>query len=411
MSVREREWLTPKGEPRRAYVVDYRDGDGNRRHKTFKQKKAAQNFEARARTEVNDGTHVAEGASITVAEAAKLWIAAKTRARREASTLAQYQQHVDLHIVPFLGDMKLTALTAGQLADFEEQLHEAGRSLAMIRKVKVSLGSLLASAQRKGKVSRNVVRDMRGTDDAADRRADKRATGKLRAGVDFPLPDEIKAIVAHLTGRWRPLLLTAIFTGLRASELRGLTWSAVDLDGKALRVYQRADRFNAIGKPKSGAGDREVPLPPLVTNTLREWKLACPRRATGKLDASGHPIRELHYVFPNGEGNVENLGNIITRGLLPAQVRAGVVADTGKVDQDGQPILAAKYRGMHTLRHFYSSWLINRRVDGGLELPAKVVQERLGHSTINMTMNVYAHLFPRGDDGAEMAAAEALLLG
>jgi integrase len=70
----------------------------------------------------------------------------------------------------------------------------------------------------------------------------------------------------------------------------------------------------------------------------------------------------------------------------------------------------AKYTGLHALRHFYASWCINRRVDGGLELPPKVVQERLGHSSIMMTMDVYGHLFPRGDDAAELEAAELSLM-
>ena len=61
--------------------------------------------------------------------------------------------------------------------------------------------------------------------------------------------------------------------------------------------------------------------------------------------------------------------------------------------------------------HFYASWCINRRADGGLELPLKMVQERLGHATITMTSDRYGHLFPRGDDGSELAAAEAALLG
>jgi integrase len=71
----------------------------------------------------------------------------------------------------------------------------------------------------------------------------------------------------------------------------------------------------------------------------------------------------------------------------------------------------AKYGGLHSLRHFYASECINRRVDGGLELPLKVVQARLGHASIQMTTDRYGHLFPRGDDGAEMAAAEKSLLG
>jgi len=78
----------------------------------------------------------------------------------------------------------------------------------------------------------------------------------------------------------------------------------------------------------------------------------------------------------------------------------------GIVDKDG----AAKYTGLHALRHFYASWCINRKEDGGIGLPPKVVQERMGHSSIAMTMDVYGHLFPRGDDAKELAAAEGLLL-
>jgi integrase len=62
------------------------------------------------------------------------------------------------------------------------------------------------------------------------------------------------------------------------------------------------------------------------------------------------------------------------------------------------------------LRHFYASWCINRKKDGGLELPMKTVQERLGHSSIIMTSDVYGHLFPRSDDGSELAEAENALL-
>ena len=70
----------------------------------------------------------------------------------------------------------------------------------------------------------------------------------------------------------------------------------------------------------------------------------------------------------------------------------------------------AKYPGLHALRHFYASWCINRRLDGGLELPLKIVQTRLGHASIKLTADTYGHLFPRGDDGAELAAAEKAFL-
>ena len=149
-----------------------------------------------------------------------------------------------------------------------------------------------------------------------------------------------------------------------------------------------ADKFNQIGRPKSEAGERTVPLPPAVVNTLREWKLACPKG-------------ELGLVFPTGAGGVENHSNILSRALGPVQVAAGVVTKDG----------GAKYTGLHALRHFYASWCINRREDGGLGLPLKVVQHRLGHSSIQMTADTFGHLFPRGDDGAELAAAQQALLG
>ena len=116
-------------------------------------------------------------------------------------------------------------------------------------------------------------------------------------------------------------------------------------------------------------------------------------------------------VFPNGQGKVEQLNNIVRRGLQPAQVAAGVGIDSGKVDEDGNTILVARYKGLHALRHFYASWCINRTADGGLGLPLKVVQERMGHSSVTLTADVYGHLFPRGDDAEELAAAERSLLG
>jgi integrase len=197
---------------------------------------------------------------------------------------------------------------------------------------------------------------------------------------------------------------------LRASELRGLRWRDVDFEGKQIKVHQRADRFNDIGKPKSISGERTVPAPPLVINALREWKLQCPKLATGKVDADGNPVLILDLVFPNGAGKVESLNNILRRGLHPTWISAGVTMDTGEVDQNGQPILAPKYTGLHCLRHWFASWCINRREDGGLGLTPKMVQERMGHSTIALTMDLYSHLFPRDDDGEELAAASSFVM-
>jgi len=410
MSVRKRTWTTPKGVEKSAWVVDYFDMAGKRRLKTFTKKKDADAFAATAKVEVREGVHVAVSASATIEEAGKLWLASARAAGLERATIEDYERHLRMHIVPHIGASKLPSLSIAKIRSFEDQLREAGRSAAMIKKVLVSLGSLLADAQERGLVARNVVRDMKGRRGNGEKRQEKRQKGRLKVGVDIPTREEVKALVGILTGRWRPLILTATFCGLRASELRGLRWQDVDLEKREVRVHQRADRFNDIGRPKSISGERTVPAPPMVINALREWKLSCPKKDSGKTDASGEKIMVLDLVFPNGTGKVEQLNNILRRGLHPAWVAAGVAVDSGEVDEDGKPVLAPKYTGMHALRHFYASWCINRRKDGGLELPPKVVQERLGHSSIMMTMDVYGHLFPRSDDADEMAEAERAFL-
>lgn len=410
MSIRKRTWSGGDGTERAGWQADYLDAKGVRRRKMFARKKEAEQFLLTARTEVRDGIHVPDAESVTVAEAGRLWLAAKSRAGRERSTVEQYRQHLELHINPLIGADRLNTMTVPRVRAFEEKMLDTGRSAAMARKILVSLGSLFGDAQERGLAARNPVRDMRGRRGSTERRAEKRAKGRLKVGEDIPTPDEIKAIVGALQGRWRPLLLTAIFCGLRASELRGLRWVDLDLDRRILHVRQRADRFNDIGRPKSESGERELPMPALVANALREWKLACPRRDTGEKDEAGEAIKVLDLVFPSGAGKVESLGNIINRGLAPVQLHACVTVDTGKRDEAGEPILAAKYTGLHALRHFHASWLINRRADGGLELPPKIVQERLGHSTIAMTLDVYGHLFPRQDGDEEINAAAAAFI-
>jgi integrase len=404
MSIRKRTWRTTKGVEKAAWVVDYVDQKGKRHLKSFAKKKAADSFAATASVEVRQGIHTADSASITIAEAGKLWLQSGEAKGLERSTLAAYRQHLDLHIVPILGAVKLSQLSAPMVRDFEVRLAAGDwtgqtRSMAMVKKARLSLSSLISDAQERGLVARNVVRELRRSRHrGAERRAEKRQRGKLKIGVDLPSPQEMRAIVEHLKGRWRPLLLTAIFTGLRASELRGLRWADVDFGRGELHIRQRADRYSAIGKPKSEAGERTVPLTPIVLKTLREWRLVCEKSDEG-------------LVFPSVHGRVQQHAHIIRRGLIPAQIAGGVVHKTGERDSAGTPIVAAKYTGLHALRHFYASWCINRRADGGLQLPPKLVQERLGHSSIMMTMDVYGHLFPRGDDAAELAEAERSILG
>jgi integrase len=386
MSVRKRAWKSPNGEPKEAWVVDYVDQQGDRHLKTFTTKRDADAHHAIVGAAVRTGTHTADSKSITVAKAAELWLESCEAAGLERSSLVAYRQVANLHIVPILGVLRLSQLTVPLVRGFEDRLRRDGRSPAMVRRARRLLGAILADAQERGLVAQNVVYSLR-----KNRRAQRAdGNGKLKVGIDIPAPTEMRAIVGKLdsaAGRHGPVLLTAIFTGLRASELRGLRWEDVDLKRGEIHVRQRADRYNKFGKPKSEAGERTVPLPPMLVTALRKHRLASPQS-------------ELGLVFPNSKGGVDLRASIVYQGFHPVQIAAGVV------DQHG----GAKYKGLHTLRHFYASWCINRRVDGGLELPLKLVQTRLGHASIQMTADTYGHLFPRGDDGSELAAAERAFL-
>ena len=194
-------------------------------------------------------------------------------------------------------------------------------------------------------------------------------------------------MLAHAPERWRPLLLIAAFTGVRAGELRGLRWTDVDLKEGVLHVRQRADRWGDMDLPKSSAGERDVSFGKIVANTLRELRVRSAHSSDGDL------------VFCTNRGTVIEHSNMLKQSLHKAQELAGIT------DAKGGP----KYTGMHCLRHFYASWCINRQKDGGLGLPPKNVQERLGHSSITITLDTYGHLF-RADDAGELDAAELSLI-
>jgi integrase len=384
MSVRKRTWTTRRGEQKEAWIVDYTDQDGDRHIETCERKKDADARHATLKVNVRQGVHTAPSKSVTVAEAAESWIKHVEAEGRERTTVRQYRQHVNLHILPRFGrTTKLAHLTPKKVETFRDELlagSPAGDRLslsrALARKVLTSFKSLLKAAKHA-----HVAADV-------SIGKNKRSERKLEVGRDIPTAEEIKRLIdaAKEDTKRRALLLTAALTGLRASELRGLRWADVDLKADEIHVRQRADRYSKIGPPKSASGTRTIPLAPDVLTALKKWKLACPKG-------------EADLVFPTSTGQIEHHSNML-RGLAPVMIAAGVV------DRKGKP----KY-ALHAFRHFFASWCINPKDRGGRELPAKVVQHLLGHSSIVMTLDRYGHLFPRGDDRAELAKAAQALLG
>ena len=302
-----------------------------------------------------------------------------------------------LHIVPLIGETKLSQLTTPKVEAFKDELVRT-RSRQMARAVLTSLKGILKVARRKGLIAQNPAEAVS---------VDKR---RIEDEEDTPIPpkEDIRTLLAKapethplsrvtlgrwVTGQgrpqrivsipWRPLIVTAIFTGMRASELRGLRWSNVDLKVGLIRVRERADRYQKLGPPKSKAGRRDIPLAPLVVNTLKEWRLVCPNT-------------ELDLVFPSEQGSVILHTNLLRQGYYPLLRACGLMAK--EATDPPYPF--------HSLQHAAASLFI----EAGWG--PKKVQALMGHSSITVTYDIYGHLFPSPDDDREaMAQLQARLLG
>ena len=184
----------------------------------------------------------------------------------------------------------------------------------------------------------------------------------------IPTKAELKLLIDRAPDRWRPLIVVAIFTGMRISELRGLRWSDVNLDAGVIHVTQRADQYGAIGSPKSKAGTRDIPLVPLVVNTLKQ----CPR--SGEL------------VFTNTQGNQLFYSNFHKFAWKPLVKACGLDYE------------------FHSLRHAAASLFIE------LGWAPKRIQAVMGHSSITMTFDRYGHLFPQDDVCEDIKRLEAAVV-
>jgi integrase len=183
---------------------------------------------------------------------------------------------------------------------------------------------------------------------------------------------------------WRPLIVTALFTGMRLSELRGLTWEYVSFTDGLIKIRQRADSRGVIGYPKSEAANRDIPLPPIVINTLKSWKLACPNTAG-------------NWVFPGKDGDIPTTNNVRWQCWLPLLRSLGLTTTEDDVE-------LPKYR-FHDLRHVAASLFIEQ----GMQ--PKRVQEIMGHSSIKITFDLYGHLWRKPESDKEaMQQIEARLL-
>jgi integrase len=369
-----------KGRTEGTWVTDYRFGKdpktGNtlRHIKTWPNKKAAEAYAKQIEKDHGLGVHTPTSQSPTMAVAAAEWIEHAKAEGREETTVEQYEQHARLHIVPVLGTYKLSELSRPGIERFKDGLLKSGMSKPMVKKVVTSLKAIISEAMRVGRASHNPALGVK---------VDMKPRRPLEVGVDIPTTAEIVAMMDKApTDLSRTLVTVAAFSGMRSGELRGLRWTDVDWKGGKIKVRQAMTRYRKKKDPKSHAGTRDVPVIPRVLNALSKWK-------------AEHGDHEL--VFATANGTPIDQANLLRRVLYPA-VRAAALLIDGKEKYD-----------LHSLRHFFASLCINRKAQGGLELPPKDVQIRMGHSSVAFTLDRYGHLFPSKDEKADLAAVERKL--
>ncbi|PWC53263.1 tyrosine-type recombinase/integrase [Azospirillum sp. TSO22-1] len=371
-SVRKR--TLPSGETR--WQVDYKDQAGKRRSKQFETKKEAVGFETQVRAAIANGTYIHAADSITVEEACRqylehLTVRRDTGQEMERATYRNYEGAIRLHILEpeiGIGGMKLAELKAKHVNAFRDRLLAGGRSVTRTRRILIILGFVLKHARSNELIFTNPL-------EGVEVKRQSRASGAMTKEAARSLKENVKRLIDAAEGdEFRTYLIVAALAGLRASEQRGLRWENVDLEAGYIRVRERADIFNAMGETKSEAGNRDVPIGPLIVNTLKRWKLQCRKS-------------DLNLVFPTKAGGIIAHTNVHSRWFKPLCRKLGI-----------------KMR-WHDLRHFaVSAW-----IDQGFSV--KAVMEFAGHKDYRQTMERYGKLFPSEDHHKAMAAMEKRLLG
>ncbi len=287
------------------------------------------------------------------------WLEAAKPTIRPA-TFESYATITKLHLVPALGRIALGKLTVADVERLLRSKTAAGLSPRRVAMIRAVLRRALSRAVKHRTVSANV---------AALADPPKQEGHEIR-----PLdPAEARSFLESIRGhRFEALFVTALTTGLRSGELRGLTWDAVDLEARTLTVrwaLQRIDGKWRLVEPKSQAGRRVVPLPDRTVAVLRAHRTA---------------QREARLLMgPDWLGS--ELGSLVFTTSLGTELDASGVTHSF---QDALERAGLRRQRFHDLRHGAATYALASGV------PARVVADMLGHSNVSMTLSVYSHVLP-----------------
>jgi integrase len=351
-----------RGITREALVIDFYDQNGKRRIKTLPDgisKRDARKILREVESEVERGAYLPKTGIPTFAKVADDWLKYKKPNIRHNSYIF-YKGHIENHLVPFFGATKINRISFNSVERFMSHAATKGVKPPTLKKILVTLGGILKYAVRKKLCEYNPIREI-----------EKPKVTRKRQ-VDFLKPPEIRALVENAKNqKFKTLFTLAVMSGMRRGEVLGLKWTDIDWFNCQVHV-KRTYNHRRFYEPKSETSGRAIDLGPTVMAELKKWKLAC-------------PPNELGLVFPNEAGKPMDASHLISRQFRPTLRRAGL-----------------RLIRFHDLRHTFASLLIDRG-----EHP-KYIQSQMGHSSINITMDVYGHLMETVNKDAAMRLDEAV---
>ncbi|MDQ0960909.1 integrase [Streptomyces sp. B4I13] len=186
--------------------------------------------------------------------------------------------------------------------------------------------------------------------------------------------------------------------GLRQGEILGVAVDAIDFESDTLHVVQqlKLSRSKAVFAPPKGGKLRDVPLPGPVADALRvHMKRFPPIDVTLPWKVADGPLVTKRLIFTGPRGGHVWRTSLNEEAWKRALASAGVIPDR----KPGEPYAESRENGMHALRHFYASVLL----DAGENI--KALAEYLGHSDPGLTLRVYAHLMPSSQERTRNAVA------
>ncbi|MEU4148277.1 tyrosine-type recombinase/integrase [Streptomyces parvulus] len=371
------------------YQARYLTPDGKRKNKSFPdgQKRLAEQWLSAMQADVARGDFIDPNASRrTFQEFAEKWLASQSG---DPNTRASMESQLKLHAFPRIGSRQLGSFQPSHIREFVTQLEETGMSGSYARVIFSNVRAVLSAAVEDGCLRRNPCNSHTVTPPAVG----------ARRVVPWE-PERVFAMRAAMVERFRPMVDVGAGCGLRQGEILGLSVEDIDFDNGTVHVVQqlKLSLSKAVFAPPKGGKLRDVPLPDPVAEALREHIQRFPpvEIKLPWMRANGQPVtRRLIFTGPNG-GHVWRT-SLNEDHWKPALAKAGVIPKAKSREH-----AAAREHGMHALRHFYASVLL----DAGESI--KALAEYLGHSDPGLTLKVYAHLMPSSRDRARKALGKAL---